>query len=78
MLLVAVNFARPLIDKSTREGWSFMLASGVLVAVCAFAIIVLKVSVIIVILGSAIIGALFFSPKQHTPTSVKEKQEVQQ
>src|SRR5947209_9636671 len=40
MSLVALNFVRPLIDKSTKEGWSFMLASGVLVAACAFAIIV--------------------------------------
>jgi chromate transporter len=77
MLLVALNFTRPLIEKSSKEGWSFMLASGVLVAVCAFAVIVLKVSVIVVILGSAILGALFFSPKQRTPVSVKEEQGVQ-
>ena len=77
MALVALNFVRPLIDKSTKEGWLFMLASGVLVATCALAIIVLKVSVIIVILGSAIIGALFFSPKQHTLKSVKEEQGAQ-
>jgi chromate transporter len=77
MLLVAVNFVRPLIDKSIKEDWPFMLASGALVAVCAFAVIVLKVSVIIVILGSAIIGALFFSPKQRTSTSVKEEQRAQ-
>jgi chromate transporter len=79
MALVAINFMRPLIEKSTKEGWLFMLASGVLVAVCAFAVIYLKVSVIIVILGSALIGALIFSLKRHMPTSsVKEEQGVQQ
>jgi chromate transporter len=77
MALVALNFVRPLIDKSTKEGWLFMLASGVLVAICAFAVIFLKVSVIIVILGSVIIGALFFSPKQRTLTPVKEEQGAQ-
>lgn len=77
MALVALNFVRPLIDKSAKEGWLFMLASGVLVAICAFAVIVLKISVIIVILGSAIIGALFFSPKQRTLTLVKEEQGAQ-
>jgi chromate transporter len=78
MALVAINFMRPLIERSTKEGWLFLLASTVLVAVCAFAVIFLKVSVIIVILGSAIIGALFFSPKRPAPTSpVKEEQGVQ-
>lgn len=77
MALVALNFVRPLIDKSSKEGWLFMLASGGLVAICAFAVIALKVSVIIVILGSATIGALFFSPKQPTLTPIKEEQGAQ-
>jgi chromate transporter len=78
MALVAINFMRPLIERSTKEGWLFLLASAVLMAVCAFAVIFLKVSVIIVILGAAIIGALFFSPKRPAPASpVKEEQGVQ-
>jgi chromate transporter len=78
MALVAINFTRPLIEKSTKEGWLFLLTSAILVAVCAFAVIFLKVSVIIVILGSAIIGALFFSPRRPASTSlIKEEQEVQ-
>lgn len=77
MALVALNFVRPLIDKSAKEGWLFMLTSGLLVAICAFAVIFLKVSVIIVILGSAIIGALFFSPRLRTLTPVKEEQGAQ-
>jgi chromate transporter len=77
MLLVALNFARPLIEKSTGEGWLFMLASAVIVAACAFAITFLKISVIIVILGSVVIGVLFFSPKRRTSMPVKEEQGAQ-
>ncbi len=73
MLLVGLNFVRPLLQKSRNEGSVYVVASGVLVLICALAVILLKLSVIIVILGAAIIGALFFAPRRH-PAMLEEEQ----
>lgn len=67
MLLVGLNFARPLIQKSYKAGLRYVLASGILVTASALAIILLKLSVIVVVLGVAFLGALFFSPRPTTP-----------
>lgn len=67
MLLVGLNFALPLIRKSYKTGILYLLASGVVMFACALAIIFLKLSVIIVILGAVLLGALFFSPRKTTP-----------
>lgn len=73
MLVVGLNFALPLIRKGYKEGIFFLLISCVITLACAFAVIFLKLSVIIVILGAAFLGALFFSNKS-TPPLYEEEQ----
>jgi chromate transporter len=82
MLLVGVNFARPLISKGYKEGFLYLLASAVIILACAFAVIFLQISVAIVILSAVLLGALFFSPKPLPPLPQKaqvpeQKQEEQ-
>ncbi len=67
MLLVGLNFALPLIRRGYKEGVLFLLASSVLMIACALAVILLKLSVIVVVLGAAFLGALFFSSKAAAP-----------
>jgi chromate transporter len=64
MLLVGLNFALPLIRNGSKEGVRSLLAYGVLTLACVLAIIVLKLSVIIVVLGAVLLGILFFSPRR--------------
>lgn len=77
LLLVGLNFALPLIRKGYKEGVLSLLASGVLAIACALAVIFLKLSVIIVILGAALLGALFFSPRSAPPLLEEEQGESQ-
>lgn len=74
MLLVALNFARPHLQKASKVGLRFVLVGTGLVIASALAIILLKVSVIVVVLGSLCLGALFF-PSQPTPPLQKEQRE---
>ena len=67
MLLVGLNFAQPLIRKSSKIGVPYLLASGGVMLACALAIIFLKLSVVFVILGAVLLGALFFSPRKPNP-----------
>jgi chromate transporter len=67
MLVVGLNFALPLIRKGYKEGFFYLVVSSVLTIACAFAVIFLKLSVIIVILGAAFLGTLFFSPGSAPP-----------
>ncbi|MFL5592720.1 MAG: chromate transporter [Ktedonobacteraceae bacterium] len=78
MLLVGLNFALPLIRRGYKEGVLYLLASSVLIIACALAVILLKLSVIIVLLGAAIFGALFFSRKPVSPLLVEEERGKQQ
>ena len=71
MLLVGLNFALPLIRRGYKEGVLYLLASSVLMIICAFAVIFLKLSVIVVILSAILLGALFFSSKP-VPPQLKE------
>lgn len=66
MLLVGLNFARPLLQKSAKAGFRSLLASCVLIAASALVIIVLKLSVIVVVLGAVCLGALFLSSRSAT------------
>ena len=77
MLVVVLNFALPLIRKGYKEGIFFLLISGVITFACAFAVIFLKLSVIFVILGAAILGSLIFSSKSTPPLYVEEQEEPQ-
>src|SRR5438128_518149 len=60
MLLVGLNFALPLIRNGYKEGVLYLLGSSVIIIACALAVILLKLSVIIVVLSAAFLGALFF------------------
>jgi chromate transporter len=77
LLVVGLNFALPLIRKGYKEGIFFLLVSGLLTLTCAFAVIFLKLPVIVVILGAAILGALFFSSKSTPPLYEEEQGESQ-
>ena len=74
MLLVGCNFALPIIRRGHKEGVLYLLGSSVVIIACALAIILLKISVIIIIPGAAFLGGLFFSPKPASPLSTKEEQ----
>ena len=78
MLLVGCNFAIPLMRRGYKEGIFYLLGSGVLVIACALAVILLKLSVIVVILGAAVLGALFFSPRTGIPLRMEEEQEEEE
>lgn len=78
MLLVGCNFALPLVRRGYKAGVLYLLGSSVLIIACALAIILLKVSVIIIVPGAAFLGALFFSPKPASPLPTKEEQGEQQ
>lgn len=67
MLLVGLNFALPLIRRGYKEGVVYLLGSGIIMIACALAVILLKLSVIIVVLGAVLLGALFFSPRPASP-----------
>ena len=75
MLLVGLNFALPLIRRGYKEGLLYLSMSGVLIVVFALAIIFLKLSVIVVIVGAVFLGAFFFVPKSATPLPGKGEEE---
>ncbi|HEY7356336.1 MAG TPA: chromate transporter [Ktedonobacterales bacterium] len=67
MLLVGLNFARPLMQKAAKAGRRAVLLGSALVIASALAIILLKLSVIIVVLGSLGLGVIFFSSPSTAP-----------
>ena len=73
MLLVGLNFALPLIRRDYKEGILYLLASSVLIIACALAVIFLKLSVIVVVLGAIFLGALFFSSRSASPLLEEEQ-----
>ena len=75
MLLVGLNFALPLIRRGYKEGVLYLLGGSVLIIACALAVILLKLSVIVIVLGAIFLGALFFSPKQNAPLVEEEREE---
>jgi chromate transporter len=77
MLLIGLNFALPLIRRSYKEGFLYLLASSVLMIACALAVILLKLPVIVVVLGAVLLGALFFSLRPASPL-LNEGQEAKQ
>ena len=71
MLLVGLNFARPLFQKSAQAGFVALLARSLLVISSALAVILFKLPVIVVVLGFAFVGMLSFS----APPTNKQKEE---
>lgn len=59
MLLVGLNFALPLIRRGRKEGMVYLLLGSLLVLACALAVILLKLTVIVVVLGAVTLGVLF-------------------
>jgi chromate transporter len=74
MLLVAGNFAWPIVRKSSKEGTRALLANGVVIVLCTLGVIMLKLSAILVVVSAIVLGALFFSPRAE---SVSQKREGQ-
>jgi chromate transporter len=64
MLLVGLNFARPLLRRAYTEGYAVLLVSAAFILACALIVIFLKVTVIVVILGAIALGALIFTPRK--------------
>jgi len=64
MLLVGLGFARPLAITTYKEGRVKLLLSAAVVAGCFVAIVVFKIAVVFVVLGAALLGILFFTPRR--------------
>jgi chromate transporter len=73
MLLVGLNFARPLLERAKKAGVRALVVGGALIVASALVIILLKLSVFVIILGAACAGAAFFSPRR--VALLQEKQE---
>src|SRR5437868_6926848 len=67
----AASFAQA--RRKEKEGFLYLLASSALIIACALAVIFLKLSVIVVVLGAAFLGALFFSPRPTSPLLEEER-----
>ncbi len=64
MLLVLVNFARPLIHSARKDGRALTLLGIALTLLSAVAVIAFNVSAILIVVGLAIIGAFVFAPRK--------------
>jgi len=63
MLLVGLNFARPLARAAARDGTRAALVSVAIVAASSLAIIVARLPIVPVILGAIVVGAVLFPPR---------------
>ncbi len=61
MLLVGLNFAYPFIKQAYKEGLLNLTASVLIILACAAAVIIFKLSVIPVLLISALVSMLIFT-----------------
>ncbi|HEY8745134.1 MAG TPA: chromate transporter [Chloroflexota bacterium] len=62
MAVVAWNFARPVLYAARKEGLSALSLSVLLLLGSALVLILLRFSVVVVILGVALLGAMIFTP----------------
>lgn len=62
MGVVLVNFAKPLVRARNAAGVFFRWGAVPLVVILALAIIVWNVSAVLVVLGAALLGIIFFAP----------------
>ncbi len=62
MFLVAVNFARPIVQREYKAGIKALVLSAAIMLASAAALIVFKLSVIALLLSVALLGALIFTP----------------
>jgi chromate transporter len=75
MLLVGLNFARPLLRWGYREGMVWLILSCAFIIACALGVILLGLSVIVVILGAIVLGALVFTPQGRRAREEAERAE---
>jgi chromate transporter len=64
MLLVGLNFAQPLLIQAYKEGLLRLIISAAIILACATTIIVFHISVIPVLLSSALLSMLLFTSWQ--------------
>ena len=75
MLLVGLNFALPLIRRGYKDGIFYLLISCAFIIAFALAVLLLKISVIVVILSAILLGALTFRNKSAAPLLKNGKRE---
>ena len=75
MLLVGVGFAEPLLKRVRKEGVLRAIISLLVVVFCFVALVVLKLSVIVVLPLAAVVGAICFTDwrKREEPQPVSEE-----
>ena len=61
MLLVGLRFAQPLFARGSKEGLLTLSLSLALIVACALVLIVFKLTVILAVIGAALIGAAVFT-----------------
>jgi chromate transporter len=67
MMLVGLNFARPLFRGGLADAMRTHATSAILVLAAAVTVIVFGVSPILVVAGMAILGVVFFTPRHPIP-----------
>lgn len=63
MLLVGLNFAWPLLSKSTKEGFLTLLINSLFIIFSALAVILFQLPAIVVVIGCIFLGMFCFSTK---------------
>lgn len=79
LALVAVNFIHPIVRERAIMGPSYLWMSAGLVLVIALAVILWNISAIVVVLGAAALGILFFTPRKapvHGDNNVQQGQDI--
>jgi chromate transporter len=62
MAVVAAGYARPIVQSARKEGWPAVGLSSALMLGTALALILVKLSVIVVLVGVALLGIVLFTP----------------
>ena len=75
MLLVGLRFAQPLMKVALKEGVVRLVVSAIMILACAIAIIILKLPVIVVLPGAALLGTVFFTPSRQAFNASREEGE---
>lgn len=73
MMLVLVNFARPLVQSARTDRRALTLLGLALTLLSAVAVIVFNVSAILIVVGLAVIGAFIFAPRKHPAKTASAK-----
>ncbi len=78
MLVVGINYARPLLKEIKAEGTPRLVTGLVLIALVALAIILLQVAVALVLIGSALLSILFFTRPVATAVEMGKEPEMEE